>query len=114
MKVKVLRESDILPNNFPLESTIAARRIWRQVKVDYVGAKHVGFKVYDPIKKTEHSVIYYSEKKFPNNWSCDCKWFSIKGKYCKHILAVHIFVQRMEDILPFEVMFVKLKSKINF
>ncbi len=110
MKIQVVDEKEILPKNFPLDSIISSRRIWRQVKIDYVGAKHVGFLVYDPLKKTEHSVIYYSEKKFPDNWSCDCKWFSMKGVYCKHILAVHIFLQRMRDILPFEVELVKLKN----
>ncbi|MFX0101827.1 MAG: SWIM zinc finger family protein [Candidatus Hodarchaeota archaeon] len=43
-----------------------------------------------------YRIIYYSEKKFPKSWNCDCKWFSLKQKFCKHILA--IFLRLIYDL----------------
>ncbi len=110
MKVKVVPEDLMLPRYFPVESIIVSKRIWKDVKIDYVGSRHIGFIVEDKILGTRHSVIYLSEKEFPKCWNCDCEWFSIKGTYCKHILAVNIFLQRMKDVLPFEIELVKLKK----
>ena len=106
MKVLVIPEELMLPRFFPIESIISAKRIWNNIKIDYTTKKHIGFTVEDKIVNTKHSVIYLSEKKFPDCWNCDCQWYSIRKKYCKHILAVNIFLQRMKDILPFEVEFV--------
>lgn len=39
----------------------------------------------------EHEVIYNKRK---NIWICDCPYFTMKSKYCSHILSVHVFLQR--------------------
>lgn len=36
-----------------------------------------------------HDIIYRLDRK---RWMCDCEFFSVKAKYCSHILAVHIFL----------------------
>ena len=52
----------------------SAKRIYKDVKVDYITAKHIGFTCYDVKYDTTHSVIYFSERNFPESWNCDCKW----------------------------------------
>lgn len=74
-------------------SYINARKVWKNVKVDYITSKHIGFTVLG------HSVIYFSERKFPKSWNCDCPWYSIKGKFCKHILAVFIRLNKDKNFL---------------
>ena len=70
-------------------SLLASNRIFYNVKVDYITAKHIGFTCKDDAFNTSHSVIYFSEKKdFKDMWSCDCKWFSLKHIFCKHVLGV--------------------------
>ena len=64
MKVLVIPEELILPRFFPVESIISAKRIWDNIKIDYVTKKHIGFTVEDKITNTKHSVIYLSEKSF--------------------------------------------------
>jgi len=34
-----------------------------------------------------HSVIFDKEK---NSWFCDCRWSSLKGSICSHILAAKL------------------------
>jgi len=85
-------ESD---KNISKNSYNSAKRLWKNVKVDYITSKHIGFTCIDNVYKTKHSIIYFSEKKFPESWNCDCSWHSIKGSFCKHILAV--FIRLNED-----------------
>lgn len=73
----------------------SAKRLWKDIKVDYITAKHIGFTCEDKAYNTKHSIIYFDEKDFPESWNCDCKWHSIKGGFCKHILA--IFLRLNED-----------------
>jgi hypothetical protein len=80
-------------------SVWSGKRIAPDVKVDYVTSKHIGFSCYDPKFNTVHSVIYFSEKKFPNSWNCDCKWHSLKNKFCKHILAVFFRLNEDQNFL---------------
>ncbi len=37
-----------------------------------------------------HDIIYRLAQK---KWMCDCEFFSVKTKYCSHILAVHLFLE---------------------
>ena len=77
----------------------SGRRIYKEVSVDYITTKHIGFTSKDKLYNTKHSVIYFSEKKFPNSWNCDCHWHSIKKGFCKHILAVFIRLNKDENFL---------------
>jgi hypothetical protein len=98
MKILVASEKNMeeLRNNTK-GSLESAKRIWESVKVDYLTAKHIGFTCRDPRYDVSHSIIYYSERKFKRAWNCDCKWFSLKDKFCKHILAV--FFRALKDRL---------------
>ena len=86
-----------LKNNIKKGSLVAAKRIFNDIKVDYLTPKHIGFTCKDKIFDTTHSVIYFSEKEFKKSWNCDCHWFSIKHVFCKHILSV--FLRLNEDKL---------------
>ncbi len=77
----------------------SAKRMWEDVKVDYITIKHIGFTCIDKTYDTTHSVIYFSEKKFPESWNCDCHWHSIKRGFCKHILAVFIRLNKDKNFL---------------
>lgn len=85
------------PEKVSQTSLDSARIIYPDVKVDYVTAKHIGFTCKDKRYDTKRSVIYYGERKFEDSWNCDCQWFSLKAKYCKHILAV--FQRILKDSL---------------
>ena len=77
----------------------AAKRIYKDVKVDYITTKHIGFTCEDRLYGTKHSVIYFSERGFPESWNCDCKWYTLKEKFCKHILAVFLRLNLDENFL---------------
>ncbi|MCK4714885.1 MAG: hypothetical protein KAT35_04875 [Candidatus Aenigmarchaeota archaeon] len=96
--MRFLSEDEIEEAEFARLSKERAKNL--KVALDYRGAKNVGFKVRDSKKDTVRHVIYHSEKKEPQDWSCDCKWHATRGtfgKYCAHILAVHIFLRRMVE-----------------
>lgn len=44
-----------------------------------------------------HDIIYRRPQK---KWLCDCPFFSVKTKYCSHILAVHLFLDDDESKNP--------------
>lgn len=65
-----------------------AKRLVKEnrVRLDFETGKRIYFTVYS---REVHSVIYEkSEKKY----ICDCKYFSVKGKECSHILACKIYM----------------------
>ena len=78
-----LKKGDFRPNSIARAKTL-------QVVKDYETAKHVAFKVVDPVSGSKHLVFYKSEKKPPLDWSCDCEWYITRNMYCAHILAVHL------------------------
>lgn len=43
-----------------------------------------------------HDIIYRLAQK---KWMCDCEFFSMKTKYCSHILAVHLFLESKNPLL---------------
>jgi len=100
MIIKIASEPSIeaLKNN-TRGSIDSAKRMLDQVNVDYITAKHIGFSCSDYKYKTVHSVIYYSERPFEKAWNCDCKWFSLKEKFCGHILAVFLRILKDEKFL---------------
>ncbi len=61
-----------------------------KVKLDYITSKHISFSVDN---NEVHSVIYFRERK-EDRWQCDCKWFSLHGTNCSHILAVNIAIMK--------------------
>lgn len=67
---------------------LKARRLVKEnrVRLDFETSKRIYFTVYS---REVHSVIYEkNEKKF----FCDCKYFSVKGRECSHILACKIYM----------------------
>lgn len=80
-------------------SLLAAKRIAGDIKVDYLTPKHIGFTSKDDQYNTVHSVIYFSERDFKDSWNCDCKWFSIKNLFCKHILGVFLRLNNDQNFL---------------
>lgn len=86
MRVLALRE--INDKYFNANSVARAQKLKDYVVLEYAG-KNTGFMVVDPERRSKHSVINFSSKKEPNDWQCDCAWYSNKGTYCAHILAVH-------------------------
>ncbi len=63
---------------------------------DYESIRAKAYTVIDSDKKKNHSVIYKIDK---GEWSCDCKWNTLKETYCSHI----------KEVLKFEA---KKKAKI--
>ena len=57
-----------------------------KVKLDLETKKRIFFTV---LSNEKHSVIYDKEKK---KWECDCKYFSLKGKECSHIIACKLLL----------------------
>ncbi|MCD6576020.1 MAG: SWIM zinc finger family protein [Nanoarchaeota archaeon] len=91
MEIKFLSIKKIESNpDVSRNSYEAAKRMWKDVKVDYITSRHIGFTATDKLYNTKHSIIYFSERKFPKSWNCDCRWHTLKGKFCKHILAVFL------------------------
>jgi hypothetical protein len=96
--MRFLSEEEIEQAEFAWSSKRRAKKL--RVKLDYRGAKNVGFEVRDPETDTVRHVIYHSEMREPQDWSCNCKWHATRGtfgKYCAHILAVHLFLNRMVE-----------------
>lgn len=94
MEIKVLSLKEINEGPF---STYSIQKAWRmEVKKDYSTPIHKCFIVLSD--ENEHYVMFKKEK---DSWSCDCKWFSNQGvntgKYCSHILAVHIFLNSKKE-----------------
>ncbi len=71
---------------------IKARKLLKEGKVrkDFENEKRIYFTVYS---REAHSVIYEKEKK---KFLCDCKYFSVKGKECSHIIACKLFLKKFE------------------
>lgn len=69
---------------------IKARRLVREGRVfkDFENEFRIHFTVKGD--KDIHYVIY---DKIKNEFSCDCKWFSLKKQECSHILACKIFMK---------------------
>ena len=62
-----------------------------KVKKEVETDKRIHFKVQG---ETEvHSVIFDKEK---NEFSCDCKYSTLKGKECSHILAAKLILNSTE------------------
>jgi hypothetical protein len=101
MKIRVLSVNNMeeLKDGIKRGSLNAAKDIFSDVNVDYITSKHIGFTSKDKMYNTAHSVIYFSEKDFKNAWNCDCKWFSIKNLFCKHILAVFLRLNNDKNFL---------------
>ncbi|MBN1923504.1 MAG: hypothetical protein JW791_01955 [Nanoarchaeota archaeon] len=55
------------------------------VKKDYETARNKAFTVVNSENNKKHSVLFKIDK---NEWSCDCKWNSLKETHCSHIKAV--------------------------
>jgi len=49
---------------------------------DYESVRAKAYTIHDSVKKKNHSVIYRLDK---CEWSCDCKWNTLKETYCSHI-----------------------------
>ena len=49
---------------------------------DYESNRVRAFTVVDSEKRKKHSVIYRLDK---DEWSCDCKWNTLKETCCSHI-----------------------------
>ena len=99
MKIQFLSEERVQNSDLAKGSIFAAERIWQNIKIDYVTEKHVAFSCHDSKFETNHSVIYFSERKFDKAWLCDCKWFSLKNKFCKHIIGVFYRLNRDKEFL---------------
>jgi SWIM zinc finger len=101
MKIRVLSvdSMETLKGGIRKGSLNSAKGIFKDVNVEYITPKHIGFTLKDAVYNTSHSVIYFSEKDFKNAWNCDCKWFSVKNLFCKHILAVFLRLNNDENFL---------------
>lgn len=100
MELKFFSINEIKKGKNILKGSVeSARRIYKDVSVDYITPKHVGFTSLDKLHDTKHSIIYFSEKEFPNSWNCDCHLHSIKKIFCKHILAVFIRLNKDQTFL---------------
>lgn len=53
-----------------------------KVRKELETSKRIHFKVEGT--KEPHSVIFDKET---NEWNCDCRWGSLKGRKCSHIIA---------------------------
>lgn len=74
--------------------TSVARAKTLKVVRQYETARHVAYEVTDPKSGSRHVVFYKKQKEPPLDWVCDCEWYTTRtihsGKYCAHILAVHL------------------------
>lgn len=91
--MKLLSEKDIEKGKYQKSSKERAKTLKNQVKHDYTSKKSSAFTV----GKNKHSVMYKRDKK---SWSCDCKWNSMKGTHCAHILAVNLWLSEKQDEKP--------------
>ena len=60
-----------------------------RVKKDVETAKRIHFRVIGDTE--EHFVVYDKEKK---KWFCDCKYMSLKGEECSHVIACKLFLKK--------------------
>ncbi|MCW1301478.1 MAG: SWIM zinc finger family protein [Candidatus Nanoarchaeia archaeon] len=85
--MKILSKSEIFSRQYR-RSARRAKYLAQNVFLDYVTSRHASFIVVDDLKGRRHIVLYRSDK--PIKWSCDCKWYSTKLRFCAHILAVNL------------------------
>lgn len=71
-----------------------ARQLFEEGKIikDFETDKRVHFKVMGT--EEIHSVIF---KKDVDEWQCDCKYSTLKGKECSHILACRLMAGSGQD-----------------
>jgi len=62
----------------------------RRVRLDFISEKRIYFTVYS---REVHSVIF---DKIKNEFKCDCKYFSVKGKECSHIKACRLLIKDLD------------------
>ncbi len=86
--MNILTEYEIEHGPFLKGQVERAKLLKYTVKKDYETSRTIAFTVG---KDEKHSVMYNKTK---HEWSCDCRWFSMKSTYCSHILAVHLYLQR--------------------
>jgi hypothetical protein len=60
-----------------------------KVKEEFETNKRIHFRVQGETE--EHSVIFDKKE---NKFSCDCTYFTLKGKYCSHIEAVKLLLKK--------------------
>ncbi|MCW1292810.1 MAG: SWIM zinc finger domain-containing protein [Candidatus Parvarchaeota archaeon] len=77
-----LLDSESLKSNIKIYDK--ALSIKNTVKVESISLRNISFIVKGD--NTYHSVIYIENK----GWSCDCKYYSIHGRICSHIIAVNL------------------------
>jgi hypothetical protein len=72
-----------------------AKELYAEGKIikDLETEKRIHFKVMGT--KDMHSVIFKKDEK---EWECDCKYSTLKGKECSHILACKFMVGSGQDI----------------
>ncbi|HDQ59694.1 MAG TPA: SWIM zinc finger family protein [Candidatus Woesearchaeota archaeon] len=97
--LRYFSEEKLKRSNVARGSILSAERVWKNVKVDYVTGQHIAFTCSDPLFDTSRSVLYFGERPFRNAWSCDCTWFSMKHKFCKHIIGVFYRLNRDPNFL---------------
>lgn len=92
LEPRFLKLSEINEVNYNKSSIERAKTL--TVDKLYITNKHVAYVVRDLFKGSEHVIIYKSEKEPPFDWACDCKWYTARaintGRYCAHVLAVHL------------------------
>lgn len=90
--MRLLSKHEIKKGKFMPTSVRRAEQLI--VSKEYETKRHVAFQVTDPKSGSEHLVYYKREKEPPLDWVCDCEWYTTQtihnGKYCAHILAVHL------------------------
>jgi len=98
--IRIIPKEQITEKHYMKTSIKRAKTLKTSVSIDYFTEKNYAFIVSDPETGSTHSVIFLGNKKPPEDWSCDCKWYAqhgLKGIYCAHILAVNLCLQ--EDSL---------------
>ncbi len=67
----------------------------KRVGIDFETEKRIHFKVKGQTE--EYSVIFDKERK---EFTCDCKFFSLKQKFCSHILACKMLLEKLGKYSP--------------
>ncbi len=62
------------------------------VKLDYESVRNVAFTVINTTNGHRHSVLYKKDKK---EWSCSCKWNTLKETPCSHIREAQKLFDKM-------------------
>jgi len=78
----------------PIWKKIKARRLLREGRVskDFENELRIHFTVRSD--RETHYVIY---DKVKDKFICDCKWFSLKGIECSHILACKMLLEKEKE-----------------